>query len=323
MSEAIQDGERRASHDQIFKTAFSLFLQDLVELVDPSLAATLDLRAPRFIEKEAFTDFPGGERAEADLVAEAKIRRGEPRLVLVHGEVESKFRQTIDRRTWRYFMHLELKYDVPVISVVVFLTGGPPGVERRVVVESVGSLEISRFTYLAFGLSRSLAEAWVDRPQPLAGALAALMRSEVWDNVERKLRCLGAVSRTGLDDARRFVLKNIVDTYIPLDPDEEARFEAQIEQEANKEVRDMVITLEDAMAEREARGEAQGEARGLARGKVEEAREAVLLVLRHRFGSIPPTVEARLETIDGLDRLHGIMERSLEIRSIENLDLDR
>ncbi len=311
MSAADQDGGRRTSHDQIFKTAFSLFLQDLIELVDPALAAALDLRAPRFIEKEAFTDFPGGERAEADLVAEATTRDGEPRLVLTHGEVEGKFRRTIDRRTWRYFMHLELKYDVPVISVVVFLTGGPPGVERRVVVETVGALEISRFTYLAFGLSRSLAEAWVDRPQPLAGALAALMSSEVWDNVERKLHCLRAVCRGEVDDARRFVLKNIVDTYIPLDRDEEVRFKCQIEQEANKEVRDMVITWEDALAE------------SRVEGKVEEARGAALLVLRHRFGSIPPTVETRLAAIDDLERLHEIMEQSLKVPSIEDLDLDR
>ncbi len=256
--------------------------------------------------------------AVADLVAEATTRTGEPRLVLVHAEVEGAFRKTIDRRTWRYFMHLELKYDVPVISVVVFLTGGPRGVVRREVVETVGSVVVNRFTYLAFGLSKSLAEAYVDRPQPLAAALAALMRSKVWDNAERKLRCLRAIRRADVDDPQRFELANIVKTYIRLDADQAARFEDMIGQEVNKEVREMVITWDDAISA----SRAEGEARGKARGKVEEALEAVLLVLRHRFGSVPTTVEARLAAIDDLTRLHQMLEQALAVESIEVLDLD-
>ncbi len=99
---------KRTPHDRIFKGAFSLFLQNLVELVDPELAATLDLRSPTFLDKEAVADFPGGKLAVPDLVAQAMTRDGDPRLILVHAEVEGKFRKTIDRRTWRYFMHLEL-----------------------------------------------------------------------------------------------------------------------------------------------------------------------------------------------------------------------
>lgn len=160
--QTLDEENQPISHDQIFKTAFSLFLKDLLELLDPELAATLDLSSPKFIEKEAFTDLPEGERAEADLVAETKTRDGEPRLILIHAEIDGEFRRTIDRRTWRYFMHLKLKYDLPVSSVVVFLTGAPGGVERREVIEVVGPMEINRFAYLAFGLSQSLAEAYVD-----------------------------------------------------------------------------------------------------------------------------------------------------------------
>lgn len=98
-------------------------------------------------------------------------------------------------------------------SIVVFLRGGPPGVEVRQVVDRVGPFEINRFRYLALGLSQSLAEEYVDRPQPLAAALAALMRSEVWGRVERKIECLQAIRRPeNLDRSQRFLLARIVNT---------------------------------------------------------------------------------------------------------------
>jgi hypothetical protein len=304
------EAKPRIPHDQIFKNAFSHRFQDLIELVDPDLAATLDLSAPKFLGTEAFTDFPEGARAAADLVAETPTRLGEAQLVLVHTEIEGEFRRTIDRRTLRYSMHLRLKFDVPVVSVVVFLTGGPPGVTRRTIVETVGALEVDRFTYLAFGLSGSLAEAWVDRPQPLAAALAALMRSEVWDNAERKVRCLKAVRRAELDEARSFELANIVATYIPLDPKEETRFEALIEQDANKEVQEMVITWEDALADSEARGEARGIQTG----------EALLLKrqLGRRCGELPAWVDERLEQASR-EELEGWADRVLEAKRLEDV----
>ncbi len=301
---------KRIPHDRIFKTAFSHFLQDLVELVDPELAATLDLSSPRFPDKELFADFPGGKLAVPDLVAEAMTRDGDPRLILVHAEIEGEFRKTIDRRTWRYFMHLELKFDVPVISIVVFLTGGEAGVERRVVVEKVGSVEVNRFTYYAFGLSQSLAEAYVDRPQPLAAALAALMRSKVWDNVERKVRCLRAIRGAEVDDSRRFVLVRIVDTYAKLRPEEERRFEAELERARNKEVQDMVITWEDALADSEARGLKLGFQQG----------EAWLLKrqLKRRFGDLPEWVDKRLERASR-EELETWAERVLDAKRLEDV----
>jgi hypothetical protein len=195
--------------------ALSLFLEDFLEILDPELAASIDLSDAKLLDKEAFTDFPQGEYAEADLVVEAKARVGEPRTILVHAETEGEFRQTIDERVFRYSIHLRLKYGHRVISIVLFLTGGKvSGLETRVYTEEVDTLEVHRFKYLAFSLSRNLAEEYVDRPPPFAAALAALMRSKIWDEVEKKLHCLEAVSRAEVDEARKMVLANIVETYV-------------------------------------------------------------------------------------------------------------
>jgi flagellar biosynthesis/type III secretory pathway protein FliH len=94
----------------------------------------------------------------------------------------------------------------------------------------------------------------------------------------------------------------------------------------------MIITWEDALeakaqglAEGEARGLAEGEARGLAegetRGKLEATREAILLLIRHRFGESASSIEATLAEIDDLDRLHTLLERAIDARSIDELGL--
>ena len=309
-TEVANRARERISHDQIFKTLFSQFLADLVELLDPDLAAALDLRAPRFLRGETFTDEPQGDRVEADLVAETLTRGGEPRLVLVHLETEGKFRRVIDRRTWRYFMHLKLKYDQPVISIVVFLSGGKAGVHRREVVEAIGAFEVSRFGYFGFGLAGSLAEDYLDRPQPLAAALAALMRSEVWDNVERKLRCLKAVGRAEVNEAQKFLLANVVETYLKLTAAGEARFAAEVRRDANKEVLDMVITWEDALA--------ASRAEGLETGLLQGEASVLKRLLRRRFATLPEWAETRLEHA-GREELESWAERVLEAKRLEDV----
>ncbi len=49
----------------------------------------------------------------------------------MHVEVAGEFGQAIDQRMLRYSMHLTLTKNKPVISIVVFLTGGTSGVELR------------------------------------------------------------------------------------------------------------------------------------------------------------------------------------------------
>jgi hypothetical protein len=306
----------RANHDEIFKTTFSNFLGDLVELVSPELADTLDLRNPEFIEQEAFADVPKGKRAVCDLVAKTATRSGDPKLVLVHVEVEGKFLRANDQKVLRYYMHLRLKYNIPVISICVNLKGNPVGVEVRQVVDKVGKMEVCRFSYIAFGLSRCLAEEYVDRPQALAAALAALMRSSAWDKVEQKLHCLRAISRAKVDEARRYVLANVVDTYVQLNPEEDERFAGALASEANKEVSDMEITWEGALAAREKKGFDEGEAIGEAKA----TRKAIILALNRRLGPVPDEVIERLTSISDIQRLQSILEQAVSAGSIDEID---
>jgi len=337
--------EGEVSSDKLFKTAIRYFLEDLLELVDPELAAALDLSAPDFLAPEVFKDFQKAGHRVPDVVARVSTREGKPRLVLVHVEVEDKFLKATEDRLRLYALHLELELRYPVITVVVYLKGGPrKGVELRRVSTVIGTREISSFSYLAFGLSKSLAEDYVDRPQPLAAALAALMRSRLWDKVEKKLFCLEAVGRAQLPLAQEYVLAKVVESRIDLSLEEERRFE-ELARERGVEVQAMAVTWEEALAEREAIGEvkglaageakglaageakglAAGEAKGLAageaRGKLIATRQAIVLLARHCFRSLPAGLEEKLEAIDDLGRLYEILEQVHEARTVEDLSI--
>ena len=318
--------DQDTSHDKLFKTVFKTFLGDLLELVHPELAATLDLDHLKYLSEGLFADFRKEGHATPDLVAEAATRDGEPQIVLVHVEVEGEFGQAIDQRVFRYSMHLTLMEKKPVISIVVFLAGGASGVEVREIVTCVGPIEVWRFRYLGLGLSQSLAEEFVDRPQPLAAALAALMRSRVWDKVERKVRCLRAISQAdNLDMRARFLLARVVDTYVHLTGDEEKRFVAELNRQDNEEVRMMAVTWEETLVEREARGRAEGEARGRAegeaRGRTRAAQDADLRAAERRFGAVPRAFVDRIRATQDPERLYQILDQILEAKSIDDIEL--
>ena len=164
--------------------------------------------------------------------------------------------------------------------------------------------------YFAFGLSGSLAEDFVHRPQPLAAALAALMRSRIWDNPERKMQCFEGIRRAEwLDIRQRFLLARVVDTYVQLDEREEERFVAQLARAENKEVRHMVVTWEEALAESRAEGELQA------------AQGADLRAAERRFGPVPQAFEEKIRATQDLDRLYRILDQILEAESIDEIDL--
>ncbi len=320
----MSPSERRSpdepvSADKLFKSAFEIFLKDLVELTRPELAARLDFDHPKFLPRERFTDLRLSGHLEPDLAAEVPARHGgEGRVLIVHVDTEGRFRREVDERMAKYGLLLYLTTRKIVVSITVFLKGGEPGVHLRTVGLEGEGWNMADYHYLAFGLSGSRAEDWIDRPQPLAAALAALMRTKKWDKVEHKLRCLERISQARLDVRQGYVLGKIVDKYLSLSKNEQERFTAELARETHQEVRKMAVTWEEALEEREARGRAEG----LSEGQIEAARKAILLMAGKFWSEVPARLAEQLETIQEPERLYEILERVPEVRSVEDLRLD-
>jgi hypothetical protein len=328
--------KRRGSlHDQVFKDLLGTFLPELVTLVAPEPAARLHLSRWTLLDKETFTDWPKGKRREVDLLASVP-RVGGDRTALVHVEIEARYRPEIDRRFAGYYMQIRLRHDRPVLPIGLCLRGGPPGVSVRSVVEDELGAEIDHFRYYLLGLEGSRAEDFLARDEPLAWALAALMRPAALSRAEHMMACLQRIKAARLDDLRRFLLVNCVETYLQLDSRDAEELAALQARGNAEEVLAMGRRLSWAeQIEKEGwdRGVAQGVEQGLAqgveqgleqgveRGLAQGVRQVLLRQLGLRFGPLSEDVKRRVEAISSVERLSQMADQVLVARSLAEMGL--
>ncbi len=318
------------SHDQLWKDLSRAFFPDLLFLVDPDFAAHLVVGHFAvdftFLDKEVFLDQPEGKRHEADLVAEVPDRPGNPKL-LIHVEIERRYSTNMGLRIWRYSHQLRERHGRPVVSIVVFLRGGPPGAHWVDRTEQALGQEIYRFRYLSFGVSKLPAEDLLARSEPLAWALASLAHPGKIGRARLKLLLLRKIASAQASEAERFSLTNCVETYLQLAGSAAEEYTALRLAEENPEVEAMETTWAERMeAQYEQRGLKKGLEQGLERGLgkgAERLRSTLLRQLGQRFGDVSPAVRARIAAIDSLDELGDLTDRILEVRSIDELGLGR
>src|SRR4029077_14362447 len=163
-------------HDQLFKDLIRSFPADFLNLTAPELLSQIQPQDLELQPAELFIDLPRGAQRHLDLVARVPTRAGNPVAVLVNVEIELRFRSAVPGRLWSYNRQLHLRYGLPVHTFVLYLRGGPAGVKTEVRGEVSLGGELFRFEYTSFGLPRASGEDYLARPEPLAWALAALMR---------------------------------------------------------------------------------------------------------------------------------------------------
>ena len=309
------------SHDQLFKDLLRNFFDQLIELMVPDLAPELDFEQVEFLEQEFFSDIPAGERSMADLVAKVPTQSGKPNLVLLHGEIERQFRRKTAERLWRYSLHLVLKHDLPVVTLVIYLTGGPGGIRQETLTRGIGLLKTHRFYYYAFGLANSPAQEYLDKPQELAWSLAALMNPGEWDRPRHKLACWQRLVRAKADPARKFLLSNIVETYVKLDTGEQAVYDLYLEDiEEREEIQAMQMTwAEELELKGLEKGLEKGRREGRQEGRQEGMKTLLIQLMERRFGRLPGSILDRLSRLNEPSRLQEVQTLILDAESLDDL----
>jgi uncharacterized protein DUF4351 len=305
-------------HDQRFKELLRNFFPDFLRLAVPEAARRLDLAHLKFNDKEFFTNRPEGNRRELDLLAEARVRGRNRGTLLVHVEIERQARHQSAVRLHRYFGQVYAHYGLPTLSILLYLQGGPPGVHRVRLDYLVLGERRGTFTYTAFGLSGSKAEEYLERPEPLAWALAALMRPERLSRPELKLACLRRIARAELDDSRRFLLVHCVQFYLELSPGESAEYASLEVSQRNEEVKTMATNWVERLENKYLR---EGRKQGREEGRAEGIRKILLRQLALRFGPLPVTVRREVEAISSVERLNRLAEQVVTARSLEEMGL--
>ena len=201
-----------------FRELFQTFLADYLKIVEPDTAVHLIPERATF----PLVDMSGWieeERTEIGAVAEVPTRDGGAVTLLIQVEPEPRGPVETARRFGRWFLALETRLVQPVLLSVLYLRGGRPGLNlESSAVGMVYSMEVVRIFYTAFGLSEARADHYLERPEPLAWALAALMKPVLRNRAEHRLACLRRIAEAPLTDRQRWLLASCVEQNL------EARF---------------------------------------------------------------------------------------------------
>ncbi len=290
-------------HDQLFKAVLQNCFDDFLKLFYPDVAERLDFATLRFLEKELFTDFPEGSRREADIVAEVKTHDGDPELVLVHVEVQSRSERDFGRRMFRYYMALLLRYSAPVFPVVLYLHGGS-GLSEEEYRVTVFGREVHRFCYQSIGLAHLDPREYLGE-SPLGAALAALMdRRKTRAPLELRVEMLTRVSQSALDDARKALLVNVIESYFRLTATEAVRYEQLIPGKENRNMEDTELSALSWASEIELKAKS----------------DLLLKQLTKKFGPLPDGTAEKVHAIE-YEEIDSYCERFVTASSLEEMGL--
>jgi hypothetical protein len=297
-----------APHDPLFKSLLRAFFAGLLRLVAPDLAARLELSAVAFLDKEFVSAAPPRTHGIADLLARAPLK-GTGRFLLIHVEIEARSRRGMGARLRDYHRAIQARHEDPVLSIVVYLKGGPAGICEQELDGDLKAPGLTSFRYLSFGLSRCSAAEYLAKSEPLAWALAALMNRGGLSKAELKMRCFERLTEASLRDEERRELANCIETYLELTP-EEAEEVPLLDTSQTRRTQAMSLLYKVSWADKMM---LEGERRGL--------RGVLLDEIEERFGPVPEGIRSRIESIQSVDRLKRLIRRARTAKSLNGLRL--
>ncbi len=304
-------------HDQLMKELLACFPDQFLRLAAVEIADRVDLDTVVLEPEEHYPGAPTGRERRPDLVSRARTfvdedgnDEGE---VLVHVEIELKYRSSKLPTLLIYHRGLSLKYALPVHTIVLYLHGGPAGSQARVYEErSLGRI-VGTVGYHSLGLSRAQASSYLARPEPLAWAFAALMRPARGQSRARLgLACVRRIAAASdLGRREQDLLFRCVWTYGRFDDREALEFDKIIAELEDEEVQEMKMSMaewwkKEGLEEGRKQGVKQGEASLLKR------------LLRRRFDRLPRSIDQRLDQASSQE-LEGWADRVLDAERLEDV----
>jgi hypothetical protein len=195
--------ERLDREPLLLRALFRGFLADYLRIVEKE--ASTELRLDRLVIRRKPVDGTG-------LVAETVSRSGERVTVLVQIESEALTPGAAARRIGRSLRLLRLPYGEPILASLVYLRGGRAGIHLApAVLARVASIETARIYLTTFAPEAMRAEPYLERPEPLAWALAARMKQTRCTAEEHRRECLERIAGAALDEKRRALLRRSVE----------------------------------------------------------------------------------------------------------------
>ncbi len=299
-------------HDQIFKNLIEAFFREFMQLFFASIAEQIDFSSVEFLRKEYFTDVQLGKRRAMDLVVKVQLLNGQERFILIHVEFESKRPgRMFARRMFKYMCQLFLRYDIEILPVVVF---SDESVWQKPIANifklEVAGRSIVRFEYQSVKLKALNYRDYLGSENPLAFALMAKMNYNRREQVRLKADFLRLILGSRIDEARRSLLVEFVETYVPLMGNDFIEFQELIHTENQYEEVEKMVTVYEQI------GMEKGMEKGIEKGMEREKQNTLVKLLAKKFGSVPEEMDRAIRAIDSFARLDELLLSVLDAKSL-------
>ena len=309
---------RIIDHDGLFKALLREFFYEFLRLFCPALAAAIDPAAIQFLEQEIQINLPGGRVIVADLVAKVKFH-GTDLYFLIHVEHQSTATGGFPRRFFEYFAGLFLTQGLMIYPIVVYSHDAPAKPQPAEYTMSFPGFEVLKFAYQVVQLNKLDWRAYLKSDNPIASALMAKMKIAERDRPRVKMECLRLMLTMKLNPARMKLIEVFVDSYLRLNREETAEFEAVIAgTELDPKEKEKIMEMTTSWMEE---GIEKGLKQGRMEGRMEGRREILLDLIRMKFGPLPESVARSVEKIASTDQLESLSSKILTATSLEQLGL--
>jgi hypothetical protein len=288
----------KINHDQLFKELLTTFFVEFLELFFPSILEYLDTDSIQFVDKELFTDVIGGEKKIMDIVALAKFQ-GQDYSFLVHVENQASNAPEFNRRMFRYFCSLFLKYDRPIYPIVVFSYDSPQRLDKSSFAIDFPHKQVLKFDYEIVQLNRLNWRDFLQQKNPVAAALMSKMKIEKKERPTVKAQCLRLLVTLRLDPAKMQLISGFVDSYLRLNSTEEAIFQSELgTMETREQEEIMQITTS---------WEQKGQS------------NTILRLLNRKLGNLSEEIATRIKSLEP-NQLDSLTEDLLDFQAFEDLE---
>jgi len=179
--------------------------------------------------------------------------------------------------------------------------------------EALFGQDLLLFRYHSLALARLPAEEYVGA-SPLGAALSALMSQEkTRDRALRKASMLELVVGSGLDEALKYLLVNVIETYFELSGEDAERYRHLVSRKEYRAVQEVEFTWADKLIEK-------GREEGREAGVVEGMRRMLLKQLTAKFGELSDKITERVRSMSEVE-LESVLDRVLAAATLDELDL--
>ena len=129
---------------------------------------------------------------------------------------------------------------------------------------------------------------------------------------------LWEVVESALDEARQFLLFDLIETYFPLTDKQRARYQRLVSRKENWKMQEVELSWAEKLEQKGLeKGREQGREEGLLAGK----RETLTRLMTAKFGALPDAETEYIEAIESLGELDALLERVLTATSLDEMKL--